>query len=116
MWLSGKHVPLTGTCVASGHMRCPCRLIGRSVCARLGSAGRQYGKAQDAGQRRARGRRPDRLGWTRPSSRNGSVIIVQQSSETLTSLHLSDLTYEFWIRENELVVESLMVAFVVVQL
>src|SRR4051794_4608152 len=47
-------------------------------------------------------------------SRGFSVVVIQQSAETLASFHFSALVDEFWIRADELVFEALMVAFAVV--
>jgi hypothetical protein len=56
--------------------------------------------------------------WTGICRRSGSysVVVVQQSAETLTSLHFSALADDFGIRADQLVLETLMVAFAVVQL
>ena len=45
-----------------------------------------------------------------------SVVVVQQSAESLTSLYFSALAHELWIRTDQFVVEALMVASAVVQL
>src|SRR3954453_17447740 len=54
------------------------------------------------------------VGWMCRLSGGFSVVVVQQSAETLASFHFSALAYEFWIRADELVFEALMVAFAVV--
>ena len=56
----------------------------------------------------------DYLGWICRRSGSGSVVVIQQSAETLTSFHFPALTDEFRLRTDQLVAESLMVAFAVV--
>jgi hypothetical protein len=53
-------------------------------------------------------------GWMYRGSGSGSVVVVQQSAETLPSFDFSTLTHKLRIRANQLVVEALMVAFAVV--
>src|SRR5262249_30064285 len=54
------------------------------------------------------------LGWICRRSGSGSVVVVQQSAETLPSFHFLALADECWIRADQLVLEALMVAFAVV--
>ena len=55
----------------------------------------------------------DFLRWSCGHS-SGSVIVVQQSAETLSSFHLPALADEFRLRVDQLVAEPLVVAFEVV--
>src|SRR5215470_9126171 len=56
----------------------------------------------------------DHPGWICRRSGSGSVVVIQQSAETLTSFHFPALTDEFRLQTDQLVAESLVVAFAVV--
>src|SRR5215471_9986353 len=52
--------------------------------------------------------------WICRRSDSCSVVVVQQSAETLTPFHFPALADEFWIWTDELVLETLVIAFAVV--